>query len=353
MTQALILYNSLLVLITFGLVVFLNRVKAERPFERTFLLGIIQVSAIFLATILFPIDGFGWFQLLAWGVFLYIPLFLIGSGVILFNQSRLFVYILLVLVLIIFAVGVDAFLVEPQRIEVTHSIIYSSKLDQHIKVAVLADIQTDNPGAYEARVLALTEAENPDLVLLSGDYLQIWDQEKYDAAVIDLNKIFIDAGLEPSLGIYAVRGNVDHTEWNLIFNDLDVYTFSNTESLDIGALTLTGVSWLDSEKPDLVIPGSQKFHLVMGHSPNFSLGEINADLLLAGHTHGGQVQLPGIGPLLTLSLVPRSWASGLTEISPDRYLLVSRGIGLERGNAPRLRFNCRPELVILDLIPIR
>jgi len=91
----------------------------------------------------------------------------------------------------------------------------------------------------------------------------------------------------------------------------------------------------------------------MGHSPNFSLGEIDADLLLAGHTHGGQVQLPGIGPLLTLSLVPRSWASGLTEISPDQYLLVSRGIGLERGNAPQLRFNCRPELVILDLIPIR
>jgi len=353
MTQALILYNSLLILITFGLVVFLNQVKAERPIERTFLLGIIQISAIFLAAILFPIDGFGRFQLLAWGVFLYIPLFLIGSGVILFNQSRLFVYILLVLVLIIFAVGVDAFLVEPQRIEVTHSIIYSSKLDQPIKVAVLADIQTDNPGAYEARVLALTEAENPDLVLLSGDYLQIWDQVQYDAALLALNELFIDAGLKPSLGIYAVRGNVDHTEWNLIFNDLDVYTFSNTESLDIGALTLTGVSLLDSEKPDLVIPGSQKFHLVMGHSPNFSLGEINADLLLAGHTHGGQVQLPGIGPLLTLSLVPRSWASGLTEISPDQYLLVSRGIGLERGNAPRLRFNCRPELVILDLIPIR
>jgi len=177
MTQALILYNSLFVLITFGLLVFLNRIKAERPIERTFLLGIIQVSALFLGAILYPIDGFGRFQLLAWGVFLYIPLFLIGSGVILFNKSRFFVFILLVLVLIIFAVGVDAFLVEPQRIEVTHSIIYSSKLDQPIKVAVLADIQTDNPGPYEARVLALTEAENPDLVLLSGDYLQIWDQD--------------------------------------------------------------------------------------------------------------------------------------------------------------------------------
>jgi predicted MPP superfamily phosphohydrolase len=353
MTEALILYHSLLVLITFGLVVFLNRVKAERPIERTFLLGIIQVSAIFLAAILYPIDGFGRFQLLAWGVFLYIPIFLIGSGVILLNESRLFVVILLVLIVIIFAVGVDAFLVEPQRIEVTHSIIYSSKLERPIKVALLADIQTDNPGPYEARVLALTEAENPDLVLLAGDYLQIWDQDQYDAALLELNEIFIDAGLNPPLGIYAVRGNVDHREWNLIFHDLDVHTFSNTESLDIGALTLTGVSWLDSENPNLVITGSKNFQLVLGHSPNFSLGEINADLLLAGHTHGGQVQLPWIGPLLTLSLVPRKWASGLTEISPGQFLLVSRGIGLERGNAPRLRFHCRPELVILDLIPVQ
>ena len=353
MTQALILYNSLLVLITIGLVVFLNRIKAERPIERTFLLGIIQVAAIFLAAILYPIDGFGRIQLLAWGVFLYFPLFLIGSGVILFHKSRLFVFILLVLVMIIFAVGVNAFLVEPQRIEVTHSIIYSSKLDQPIKVAVLADIQTNNTGQYEAGVLGLTAAENPDLVLLTGDYLQILDQDQYDAALIDLNKIFIDAGLEPPLGIYAIRGNVDHTEWKLIFQDLDVHTFSHTESLDVGDITLTGVSWLDSENPNLIIPGSQKFHLVMGHSPNFSLGKINADLLLAGHTHGGQVQLPGIGPLLTLSLVPRSWASGLTEISPGQYLLVSRGIGLERGNAPQMRFLCRPELVILDLIPVR
>ena len=91
--------------------------------------------------------------------------------------------------------------------------------------------------------------------------------------------------------------------------------------------------------------------MVLGHSPNFSLGDINADLLLAGHTHGGQVRLPGIGPILTLSAVPRDWASGLTEIQPGRNLLVSRGIGLERGNAPRMRFLCRPELIVISLEP--
>ena len=102
---------------------------------------------------------------------------------------------------------------------------------------------------------------------------------------------------------------------------------------------------------DLSIEGRESFHIAMGHSPNFSLGQVEADLLIAGHTHGGQVQLPLVGPLVTLSQVPRSWASGVTEIEPGRTLIVSRGIGMERGNAPRMRFLCRPQLVILDLLP--
>jgi uncharacterized protein len=42
----------------------------------------------------------------------------------------------------------------------------------------------------------------------------------------------------------------------------------------------------------------------------------------------------------------------VTQIAPDSTLVVSRGIGLERGNAPRLRFLCRPEVVVIDLVPL-
>jgi len=63
------------------------------------------------------------------------------------------------------------------------------------------------------------------------------------------------------------------------------------------------------------------------------------------------VQLPLIGPLLTLTVVPRNWASGVTEIDAGTTLIVSRGIGMERADAPRLRFLCRPELVVVDLVP--
>jgi len=63
------------------------------------------------------------------------------------------------------------------------------------------------------------------------------------------------------------------------------------------------------------------------------------------------VQLPFIGPLMTLTAVPRAWASGVTTIAPGKTLVVSRGIGMERGHAPRLRFLCRPEVVVIDLLP--
>ena len=83
------------------------------------------------------------------------------------------------------------------------------------------------------------------------------------------------------------------------------------------------------------------------------MGKIDADLLVTGHTHGGQVRLPLIGPLMTLSRIPRAWAAGLTELPGGGKLLVSRGLGMERGYAPRIRFLCRPELMVIDLVPER
>jgi hypothetical protein len=248
-------------------------------------------------------------------------------------------------------VAVDAFLVEPQWLEISHHTLTSSKLTQPITIAVLADIQTDQPGSYEAEVLALTAKEDPDLILLVGDYLQIYTEGEYQRELNEFRRIFASAELEPPLGIFAVRGNVDHNDWENLFGETNVWTFQSTETLEIGPVALTGISLMDSDNPGLSIPGTESYQIVLGHSPNFSLGEIGGDLLIAGHTHGGQFQLPFLGPILTLSAVPRGWASGLTEIHPGQYLLVSRGIGLERGNSPQLRFLCRPELVILHLEP--
>ena len=116
-------------------------------------------------------------------------------------------------------------------------------------------------------------------------------------------------------------------------------------------ITVTSLSVADS-RFGARLEDVEGLHIVFGHAPDFALHDVaDADVLIAGHTHGGQVRLPFVGPLITLSRVPRAWAAGQTELPGGAQLFVSRGIGMERGHAPRLRFLCRPELMIIDLLP--
>lgn len=330
---------------------FLYRKKEHRSVIRTLSLGIVLLFGLTLVGIFFPVDGFARVQLLAWDVFLYFPIFLLMGISYSWDHNRRLSVGLLVLLIAILLIAVDSFLIEPHWLNTTRLEIKSSKIKEPLTIAVLADIQTDSPGSYEIKALEIVKASNPDLILLAGDYIQRMDPEAYERESEVLNQIFREADLTAKLGIYAVRGNVDWDVWSDIFRNVGVTTIEETETFDLGPVILTGLDWMESIDPSLQVSGVEKFHLVLGHSPNFSLGEVEGDLMLAGHTHGGQVQLPGIGPLLTLSEIPRSWASGLTEIEPGKFLLVSNGIGLERGNAPRMRFLCRPEIILLQLQP--
>ena len=73
------------------------------------------------------------------------------------------------------------------------------------------------------------------------------------------------------------------------------------------------------------------------------------DLQLSGHTHGGQVRLPLYGALLTLSAMGKRFEAGLYRLG-EMALYVNRGLGMEGGAAPRVRFLCRPEITVFDLL---
>jgi predicted MPP superfamily phosphohydrolase len=194
-------------------------------------------------------------------------------------------------------------------------------------------------------------SEKADLILMAGDHLQ----EEHKPAMASLRDAFRtlvrEAKISAPMGIYAVRGNIDWTDWARAFEGLPIVTIAKTQSIDVGELRLTGLSMEDSFNTHLSVIPSDRFQIVLGHSPDFALGQAQGDLLVAGHTHGGQVRLPGIGPIITECLIPRSWAAGVTNLTGGRTLVVSRGIGMERGPAPRLRFLCRPELVVIDIVP--
>jgi predicted MPP superfamily phosphohydrolase len=92
------------------------------------------------------------------------------------------------------------------------------------------------------------------------------------------------------------------------------------------------------------------FGLAVAHSPDPApeLAALGYDLMVFGHTHGGQVRLPLVGPLVTNSHVPRRIASGLVRMG-NAYAHISPGLGTSK-YAP-FRFLCRPEATVLELVP--
>lgn len=311
-------------------------------------------AAAFASVILGVLIGrglFGLMRVLAWAVFLHGVVALAAGAIVFWKSHRPVAVVAAGLATLTALVGVDAFFIEPHSLEIERFKIVSSKVSRPLKIAIVADLQTDEVGAYERSALAAVMREKPDLVLFAGDYLQEHDDTKRAELIRQLRSALKDAGLQGPKAAVAVAGNCDYDDWPRIFEGTGVAHTTVRQSVRQPDFELTALGLEDSFNPGLSIPESNLFHIVVGHSPDYALGDVRADLLVAGHTHGGKVRLPLIGPLITLSRIPRAWAAGMTTLSGGRTLVVSRGIGMERGAAPRLRFLCRPQLVFVDVVP--
>lgn len=230
-----------------------------------------------------------------------------------------------------------------------------------LRVLHLSDLQTDRIGPYERRVLRRAKALQPDLVVFTGDFVQMRLGADPEATREALRTFLREVDLRPPQGFYAVGGDVDGPAWQGLFGGLPIACLDDSAAQvtlpDGERLTLIGFSNPTSHgRPPATVQSvlraapRGKLRFALGHSPDFmrALGPGAVDLALAGHTHGGQVVLPFLGPPLTLSRLPRRYAGGLQEYG-GLPLHVSRGIGLERGTAPQLRFLCPPEICVLEV----
>jgi uncharacterized protein len=261
------------------------------------------------------------------------------------------------------AVYVVARHVEPFRLQVAHERIVSSRLaglERPIRVVLVADVQTETIAAYEREVARRIDAEQADLLLFLGDFIsrRAGDEAGYDAELARFRDWV--AGLEhkPPLGVFAVNGDCELVPDALA----GVACTLHDEAVALATavpIQLVGLSLPVSHRQlrgDLrkTVESFAGFSIVMGHAPDFMLWALHAEtppdaLLVAGHCHGGQIVVPGFGPLVTLSAIPRRLALGELWHRGASWLRVSRGIGVERGNAPPLRLFCPPEIVVLDL----
>lgn len=348
MTFSTVLYNVMMAGVDAAALEFLRRRRSVGAWSTAM---IFAAGAGMVLAVLLGIGQFLFVRLATHGLFWHGPVLLVGGAVLLRRTRPGAAAGSTATAALLVVVGVDAFLIEPTWLEVSHVRLTTPKIARPLRIVVLADLQTDQIGDYERRVFQRTLAQRPDLILLAGDYIQA-EPRRAEKLAGQLRRLLVRLRFSAPEGVFAVGGNVDG-DWPRLFDGLPVTAIRRTQSFAVAGIRLTCLSVRDSFSTSLELPDADpgRFHLVLGHCPNFALGRIGADLLVAGHTHGGQVRLPLIGPLVTLSRVPRRWAAGLNELPGGAKLLVSRGVGMERGSAPRIRFLCRPELVVVHLLP--
>jgi predicted MPP superfamily phosphohydrolase len=127
----------------------------------------------------------------------------------------------------------------------------------------------------------------------------------------------------------------------------------NNTAITIDGIDVVGLDDAHIMRADLTVARPRDgdgFRLAVAHSPDVAraLAERGYDLIVCGHTHGGQLRVPGFGALVTNSDLPRSMARGVHRIG-DSWLHVSAGLGTSM-YAP-FRFACRPEVCVLELVP--
>jgi predicted MPP superfamily phosphohydrolase len=209
------------------------------------------------------------------------------------------------------------------------------------------------PLRYVRDVVAMTNALRPDVVALGGDY--VYKSRRFIAPCLAAL-----GGLKAGVGCFAVLGNHDHwegaeeTRQGLADSKIAELTNGGVWLHRGGArLRMCGVGDLWEDVQDLhTALGStspDEAAILLSHNPDYveQIRDERVALVLSGHTHGGQVVLPGIRPRWAPTRYGAKYLHGLVQ-GPVSRVYVSRGTGTV---GPPVRFLCRPEVVHITLVP--
>jgi predicted MPP superfamily phosphohydrolase len=268
-----------------------------------------------------------------------------------------------VLALLLAPVGAYASFVEPSRTVVERAgvpLAPERAGDRPVRIAVVADIQFEELGGHEREAVDTVMAQRPDLILITGDIHQ-GSSESFARQRRAIRALL--SRLRAPGGVYAVQGDAESlvkarqvyagTGISLLV-DRAVPVRVNGRALSVAGIELNyrsarAVGTIGALERT---PGRDDVRILVAHRPDavYRLRpRSRVDLTVAGHTHGGQFQLPLVGAPKTASHVPRVvGAGGLHELS-GRRIYVSRGLGMERGQAPSLRLGAPPEVSLITL----
>lgn len=255
--------------------------------------------------------------------------------------------------------------IEPNRLVVRHDRLTAAGVPpgQTLRIGVISDLQMgdDGPGAHEQAAVAALNAQHPDIVLIAGDIAQS-STAAFDRNLGELRALL--ASIEAPGGVFLVQGDVDErselaalsqgTGVRWLSDQIATVTVAGTTVAIAGvdlAPTAPGARRIAEELE--ARPARDEVRILLGHRPDvvdlLPAEGSRTDLVVAGHTHGGQIALPFVGPLMTLSSVPRAVAAGGLHSMGDRQIYVSSGVGVERHQAPKIRLLDPPSVGILTV----
>ena len=226
-----------------------------------------------------------------------------------------------------------------------HPVSVSPALDG-LRIGLITDLHHSEmvPAQDVVRAASLMMAEHPDLIVLGGDYVT-WGDRSY---VVPCSEAL--AGLSAPFGVYAVVGNHDDDRdmpAALISHGYEVLRDDRTTVRIRGEqLDLVGVRYWTRRARDIarLIRGAKSTVILLAHDPRRldEAAALNVPLVLSGHTHGGQVVLPGLGAIAAKKFPVVAGAGRRDNTS----IFVSRGVGTVY--VP-YRLNCPPDVSVITL----
>jgi predicted MPP superfamily phosphohydrolase len=259
---------------------------------------------------------------------------------------------------------VYGFWIEPHRLSVTQQSLHTAKLPpgRPLRLLHLGDLHAEiGFTEREAQLLEHVRACQPDLILFSGDFLNLSylrDRRAWEVARRVLRE------LEAPLGVFAVSGSpavdlpevleemlagLDNLRW---LRDEKVTLEHDGRAFDVVGLHCTHKPFIDGPRLQTLLGEDppERFTVLLYHTPDLApeAADAGVDLQLSGHTHGGQVRFPLYGALYAASLYGKRYEMGRRR-EGDLTVYVTRGIGLEGKAAPRVRVLCAPEIILWEI----
>lgn len=241
------------------------------------------------------------------------------------------------------------FVLEPNMLQVTQYEIEDKSLDG-VKIVFFSDLHIKRHEYKRIdKLIKAINKQNPDIVISGGDYAPSKNySEMMDPDILGQKLSLIDAPVFSVLGEYDWYADGQDIAKNLQKNRIRVLENSSLKA-PAKKRYVSIVGYADATtrtiKAAKSARGATKPRILVTHNPDVYYNVIEEyNLILAGHTHGGQIVIPFIPPLFSSSRY--KFNNGLIK-SGQNPMIITKGLG-----APgfRGRFNCKPEIVVINFV---